>query len=571
MALGIAHAAHQHRAAAEQEGQALFPRRLDAVEECFLRISQPVLPNLLMNRRGRGLGRFPPAGVSPGHLSPALGCEEAPVRLIPPVAKIQHRHPRFVGQLIEHVFGGPNAHQHLAAVLLLPLTDHIEPEACERGRAGVLLAEHVHHVGIAAQFVEALADVSAVEVAAQWIGQVVEGVGHRHSIRQLSGLKAVDRPPREVHVVRVRLQQSMLHVEGVKQDGSLAVTERGKGLQPIKVPGVVLGQVVLGQSVPGLAGAGAGPGLLEKGGEGIRILPADGVMPIAPTVVPQAEVVLEPRIGIAEHVVGQLVQVLGAVRPGDHRVATGDVGALPGAPPRIVLGIAPDDPAVTDEPAVLQLELRIPCRAARRSVRRCGPGRGGRGALLQHHLFQHHCAGHIPTRGRPLQRPLAASGDRLTRFGLAGDHVVPGDLVRSGRAAEVELPFTARFQVEAVGQAGLGQAEPALGGGQQLVVGLHLGEGQRLNETAGPVQVVPQELQAFEGQALVALGKARVEVQLAAAPAQEHGVEVLGPEPPANGVVDRVDSRRLVNHDRERTARGLAGLAIGRHDGVEIG
>ena len=112
-------------------------------------------------------------------------------------------------------------------------------------------------------------------------------------------MAAVCRPPGKIDVVGIRLQECMLHVVIVEQDRSLLVAEIGELFQSLKVPVVVFRQVIFRQSIPRHASVAARPWLFEKRSDNLVVVATFLVVRIAPSIVPEAKVVLES--GIAEY------------------------------------------------------------------------------------------------------------------------------------------------------------------------------------------------------------------------------------------------------------------------------
>jgi DNA transposition AAA+ family ATPase len=100
------------------------------------------------------------------------------------------------------------------------------------------------HVPAVTEYIQALADIAAVQVAPDRVADVIERVGRRHTVRHAGVLDAVRGPPGEVDVVRLDLEQSVLHVVLVDQDRALGVAEFGKPSQAAEVPVVEGGEVV---------------------------------------------------------------------------------------------------------------------------------------------------------------------------------------------------------------------------------------------------------------------------------------------------------------------------------------
>lgn len=207
------------------------------------------------------------------------------------------------------------------------MSDDIEPEPGEGRGAGILLTQQMHHVGVITQYIQALANVSAMQLPSEWMGYIVEGVRGRNTVGQTGVLKAVDRPPWKVNVMRVGFQKGMLHVEVMKHDRPFAVTKGGELVEAVEIPGVVSCQIVFRQSVPGSSALAACPWLFKKRSNDISVFPTGGIVLIAPAVVPQPEVMLEPRIAVAQHIVRELVQILGSVRADGTGCAAGDIGS----------------------------------------------------------------------------------------------------------------------------------------------------------------------------------------------------------------------------------------------------
>src|SRR5690606_19444491 len=111
--------------------------------------------------------------------------------------------------------------------------------------------------------------------------------------------------------MRAGFENVVLEVVIVQQHDPLLLAQRDKLRQAGPVPGVVLRQVVLAQSVPGSADAAAGERLLVKRRPHVAIHPADTLMIVAAAVVPEAIVVLERDDAVGCELIGHLVQIIG--------------------------------------------------------------------------------------------------------------------------------------------------------------------------------------------------------------------------------------------------------------------
>ena len=107
-----------------------------------------------------------------------------------------------------------------------------------------------------------------------------------------------------------RLQDIVLEIMLMQQDQPLLIGEAGKLLQTTPIPGIVLGQIIFAQTIPGETMPAAGKGLLVKGRSHISVHASYALVVVPSPIVPKAIVMFECGSVISQHSIGKFIEVV---------------------------------------------------------------------------------------------------------------------------------------------------------------------------------------------------------------------------------------------------------------------
>ena len=111
--------------------------------------------------------------------------------------------------------------------------------------------------------------------------------------------------------MRACFENVVLKIILMEEDETAVGADIREILEPAPVPGVVSGQIVFAQAIPGRFPPAAFERLFVKRGPNVTVRPSNPFVVVTATVVPKAVVMIERRFAFREHGIRDFIEIVG--------------------------------------------------------------------------------------------------------------------------------------------------------------------------------------------------------------------------------------------------------------------